>query len=282
MIPFAWRNLKIFFRDRAAVFFSLLAVVIIIGLYVLFLGETITGDMQDIVGARFLMDSWIMAGLLAVTSITTTMGAASVVVEDKAKGIFKDFHCSPLTRSSIVGGYMLSSISVGVIMSVIALIIAEIYILANGGQLLQVGAMFKVLSLIILSTIASGSLVFFLVSFFRTQNAFAVSSTVVGTLVGFLMGIYVPISVLPSSVQMVIKVFPISHAAVLFRQVFMEIPLAQSFAGAPPEVVNTFQSNLGVIYHYGDYTMSALGSIVILILTAVAFFALAVWRMLKD
>lgn len=282
MIPFAWRNLKIFFRDRAAVFFSLLAVVIIIGLYVLFLGETITSDMQDIVGARFLMDSWIMAGLLAVTSITTTMGAASVVVDDKAKGIFKDFHCSPLKRSSIVGGYMLSSISVGVIMSVIALIIAEIYILANGGQLLQVGAMFKVLSLIILSTMASGSLVFFLVSFFRTQNAFAVSSTVVGTLVGFLMGIYVPISVLPSSVQMVIKVFPISHAAVLFRQVFMEIPLAQSFAGAPPEVVNTFRSNLGVIYHFGDYTMSVLGSIVVLILTAVAFFTLAVWRMLKD
>ena len=81
MIPLAIRNLKLYFRDRTAVFFSLLAVFIIIGLYVLFLGDTITADLTEIKGARFLMDSWIMAGLLAVTSVPTTMGAASVVVE---------------------------------------------------------------------------------------------------------------------------------------------------------------------------------------------------------
>jgi len=38
MIGFAKRNLLIFFRDKAAVFFSLLAVFLIIGLYALFLG----------------------------------------------------------------------------------------------------------------------------------------------------------------------------------------------------------------------------------------------------
>lgn len=34
MIPIVGRNIKIFFRDKANVFFSLLAVLIIIGLYV--------------------------------------------------------------------------------------------------------------------------------------------------------------------------------------------------------------------------------------------------------
>ncbi len=38
MIGMAKRNLKLFFRDKSAVFFSLLAVFIIIGLYALFLG----------------------------------------------------------------------------------------------------------------------------------------------------------------------------------------------------------------------------------------------------
>jgi multidrug/hemolysin transport system permease protein len=42
MIAFMNRNLKIFFKDKSAVFFSLLAVFIIIGLYALFLGETWT------------------------------------------------------------------------------------------------------------------------------------------------------------------------------------------------------------------------------------------------
>ena len=59
MINLAVRNLKIFFRDKSSVFFSFLSVIIIIGLYVLFLGDVITSDMDGLPGVRFLMDSWI-------------------------------------------------------------------------------------------------------------------------------------------------------------------------------------------------------------------------------
>ena len=55
------RNLKVFFRDRSSVFFSLLAVFIIIALYAVFLGDTITGGMEDVEGIDFLMNSWIIA-----------------------------------------------------------------------------------------------------------------------------------------------------------------------------------------------------------------------------
>jgi multidrug/hemolysin transport system permease protein len=75
MIAITSRNLKVFFRDKSAVFFSLLAVFIIIGLYALFLGDVWVNSLTEVHDARFLMDSWIMAGLLAVTSVTTTMGA---------------------------------------------------------------------------------------------------------------------------------------------------------------------------------------------------------------
>lgn len=279
MTSFAIRNLRLFFRDRATVFFSLLAVFIIVGLYVLFLGDMVTGNLREVPGAKFLMDSWIMAGLMAVTSVTTTMGAAGVVVDDLSKGIAKDFHCSPLKRSTLVGGYLLSTMVVGIVMSMVALVVAELYILVGGGQLLPLLALIRVLGLIFLSTMASGSLIFFFVSFFKTQNAFGVASTVLGTLIGFLMGIYVPIGALPSAVQMVIKVFPVSHAAALFRQVFMEAPLSVSFAGAPPEVVLEFQKSLGVVYQFGESTLSSTGSVLVLVLTTVLFFALGVWRM---
>ena len=219
MFTFAMRNLKLFFRDRPAVFFSLLAVFIIIGLYVLFLGETVMGGLEGIPGARFMMDSWIMAGLMAVTTVTTTMGAVGVVVDDKAKGIAKDFLTSPLKRTTLVGGYLISTLVVGVIMSLVAFVMAELYIVGSGGDFLPWANLLKVLGLLVLSTMASGAMMFFLVSFFKTQNSFGVASTVLGTLIGFLMGIYVPIGVLPGAVQTVIKIFPISHAAALFRQV---------------------------------------------------------------
>ena len=53
MIAFAVRNLRVFFRDRASVFFSLIAVLIIIGLYAAFLGNTLTQGMEGMPGARF-------------------------------------------------------------------------------------------------------------------------------------------------------------------------------------------------------------------------------------
>ena len=159
MITFALRNLKLFFRDRASVFFSLLAVFIIIGLYVLFLGDTVMADMEGVPAARFLMDSWIMAGLLAVTAVTTTMGAVGVVVEDRARGT-QDFQTSPIKRSTIVGGYLLSTLTVGVVMGLVALLLTELYIVANGGSILPIAGLVKVLGLILLSTTVSGAILF--------------------------------------------------------------------------------------------------------------------------
>ena len=40
------RNLKLYFKDKGAVFFSLLGVLIVIGLYILFLGDTFTDGLK--------------------------------------------------------------------------------------------------------------------------------------------------------------------------------------------------------------------------------------------
>jgi multidrug/hemolysin transport system permease protein len=113
------RNLKIFFRDRASVFFSLLSSLIIIGLFVLFLGDVWSSDLGDVPNAREIMDNWIMAGLLAVTSLTTTMGAFWDNDRDRERKIIKDFYSSPLSRGSIVRGYIISAFVIGVIMTMI-------------------------------------------------------------------------------------------------------------------------------------------------------------------
>lgn len=275
MINFAKRNLKVFFRDKSSVFFSLLAVFIIIGLYALFLGDVWVNSFQGMTGVRYLMDSWIMAGLLAVTSVTTTMGAFGIMVEDKAKKTIKDFTSSPIKRSSIAGGYIISSFAIGIILSIITVILAEIYILANGGELMSFITLLKVLGLILLATFTNTSMVLFIVSFFKSSNAFATASTIIGTMIGFLTGIYLPLGQLPSTVQYVVKVFPVSHAAALFRQVLMEAPINATFANAPQEAITEFENTMGVTFKFGDTLISPYVSIGVLILTAVIFFLLA-------
>ena len=275
------RNLKLFFRDKASVFFSFLAVFIIIGLYVLFLGNMMVGNFKDLLGdnARFMVDSWIMAGILSVTSITTTLGAFGVMVEDKAKNISKDFLSAPFKRSQLAAGYVISSFVIGIIMSVAALIIAEIYIVANGGSLLGLMPLLKLLGAMLLSVFAGTSLVFFIVTFFRSSNAFATVSTIIGTLIGFLTGIYIPIGQFPSAVQTVIKIFPISHASALFRQIMMETPMSKAFANAPAEVITGFEKMMGVTFFFGDKEVSPFINILVLIITGVVFLLLAILSM---
>jgi len=272
------RNLKLFFRDRASVFFSFLAVFIIIGLYVLFLGNMMVEGYGDVLGdnARFIVDSWIMAGILSVVSITTTLGAFGIMVDDKTKNILKDFLSAPFKRSQLAAGYVISSFIIGVIMSIAALIIAEIYIVINGGSLLGFMPLLKLFGVMLLSVFAGTSMVFFIVTFFRSSNAFSVASSIIGTLIGFLTGIYIPIGSFPSAVQTVIKSFPISHAASLFRQIMMEAPMSKAFANAPAEVVVNFERTMGITFFFGGKGLSPFINILVLIATGVVFLVLAI------
>jgi multidrug/hemolysin transport system permease protein len=282
MIAFTGRNLRVFFRDRSSVFFSLLAVFIIIGLYVLFLGDVWTGSIKGLTGVRFMMDSWIMAGLLAVTSVTTTMGAFGIMVEDKARKISKDFYSSPISRGSLTAGYVVSAYIIGIIMTLVTLVLAEIYIVAYGGQFLSFAALIKVIGLLLLSTLTSTSMVLFIVSFFRSVNAFATASTIIGTLIGFLTGIYLPVGQLPDAVQWVVKIFPVSHAAALLRQTMMEGPISRSFEGASASAAGPFKEMMGVTLKFGDTEASGLLSIAILVGTAVLFFVLSLLNLSRK
>ncbi len=282
MTSFAIRNLKVFFRDKSSVFFSLLSVFIIIGLYALFLGNVWSSGFKEIKNIRFVMDSWMMAGLLAVTTVTATMGAFGIMVEDETKKYNKDFYSSPLSRSSITMGYLLGAFVISVIMSIIALVLIEIYIVLAGGSLLPVEGFIEVILLILLSAFSNTAMLFFIASFFKSQNAFATASTVIGTIIGFLTGIYIPIGSLPSAVQMVIKIFPPSHAAALFRQVIMAAPLSTGFAGAPAEVVSQFKTAMGVTFKFSGTTITPLASIAILLVSAAVFCMLTLWRVKRK
>lgn len=276
MISLAMRNIKLFFRDKSAVFFSLLSVFIVIGLYVFFLGDAwISSFDENMTNPRAVMGSWIMAGLLAVTSVSTTMGVFGTMVDDKSLNIYKDFVSSPIRRRSLTGGYIISTYVVGMIMCLITLVLAEVYIVYCGGELLSIAAILKVIGTIFILNFTSTCMVMLFITVFSSRKAFGTASTVLGTLIGFLTGIYLPIGQLPSGVQTVIKVFPISHGAALLRQLMMENPMSVTFANVPAEYIQEFESELGVTLSFGDYVISPALSIAILAASGVLFFILA-------
>ncbi|MDR2967361.1 MAG: ABC transporter permease [Methanobacteriaceae archaeon] len=274
MLNLIIRNLKIFFRDRTAVFLSLLGVFIIFGLYILFLGEVTAESVSNLENGRFLIDSWLVAGLLGVTSLTTTLSAFGIIVSDRTNNIMKDFKSSPLSHKSLVGSYVLSSFLVGMIMTIITLIIGELYIFINGGTFLPLFSLIKVLGIIILSVLASSAIVFLIVSFLNTLSSFSTASILIGTLSGFITAIYVPMGILPSSIQFLVKLFLISYAASLFRQIFMEVPTDKVFQNASASQVVEFNKEMGVKIFFGSHYVTPLECIIILLVTIFIFYLL--------
>lgn len=282
MLAFAKRNILLYFRDKATVFFSLLAVIILVALYVLFLGDMTAKQLPDFPEKKALLMSWFIAGMLAVTSMTTTLASFGILVDDRANKTYMDFYSSPISRARLVGGYVLSALSIGFLMCLCTLIASNIFLIVAGEAMLSFGKMIAVIGVVILAVLASASMVLLLVSFFKTSNAFAAASTVIGTLLGFLAGIYIPIGSLPDYLQTIIKLFPVSHSAALFRQVLMEAPLTNSFVNAPIEMKEAFLFDMGVFYKFNGEKVSTLFSVFYLGATTLVFFTLSLLVMKRK
>jgi len=281
----AGRNIRVFLRDKVSVFFSLLSMFIIIGLYALFLGDINVSNIKDMAGdvpgVRFMVDSWIMAGILVVNSVTVVLGMFGTMIEDEQKKRLNGFLIAPVKRFSIVSGYVLAAWGVGMIINILAFALAEAYILIGGGTLLSLLSILKVIGLCMLNVFSASGIMFFIISFIHTNNAFATLSTIVGTIIGFLTGIYIPMGVLPEAVQNIVKFVPATYGAALMRQVFMEDPVAKVFAGAPAQVVEHYYSTFGVKISAFGQEMPALAMLAIIAGAGIVFFLLSVLVMKK-
>lgn len=250
------RNMLMYVKDRAAVFFSLLSALIIIGLYAVFLAEININELQKVVPAArrdlaYLVNSWVMAGLIVVNATTVTLGVLGIMIDDEVEKRLPSFLVSPISRSKLTLGYVLAAFIIGNILCVLTLALAQVYIVLAGGAWLAPAQILQALGLILLNVFSSTCLVFFIASLIRSRNAFAIASTLIGTLIGFVAGIYLPIGLLPPAVQDFIKCVPFFYGASLMRGVFMANPVALVFRGAPDGAAAGYLETMGarVVWH---------------------------------
>jgi len=254
----------------------MLSILIIIALFAAFLGQM--GNW----GTTEIRDSWLMAGVLAVASITTSIGAFEIVISDKLNKVAKGFYASPVKRRHITAAYILSPFIAGVIMTALTTIGFGIYIVATGSDLPSLTGIFQLFGLIILSNITGTAILGFFISFIKSSGAWNTVGAIIGTMSGFLMGVYVPISMLPNALQTVMLLFPPFHSAMLFRQILMQKPLENAYYASMGEVdIYQIKENLGASFNFGDFEITPIISIAILLLSSVVFFVLSARRMRK-
>lgn len=287
------RNLKVFLRNKTSVFFSFFVVLIIIGLYALFLGDNQISNIKHYIELTnkdalvsdkdigWLVNSWLMAGLISVNVITIILGTYGTIVHDIERGNNKDFLSSPIKRTHLVLGYIISSWILAFLLSLIGFIAIELYVVFQGGQLLSIMEILQTLIIIIISIISFSAVLFFIVTFVKSSNSFGTLSSIVGTLIGFLAGIYIPVGVLPNFAKTIVTIFPVSYSASMLRQIFTKDAMNQVFSDAPSQAL-IYKEVWGVNLYYNGTELTWTFMIIVLILIGVLFYALSVFRLIRN
>lgn len=277
MFNIAKRNVLLFFRDKTAVFFSLLSSIIVIVLYALFMGKMLLGEFPE--SMKFTINSWLIAGLIAISAFTGPLSAYDIMIADRNNNIYKSFIAAPVKKSQLTGGYILSSLIIGVSISLVTLVIGELYIVMNGGSVLPVFTILKIIVFVIIGTTANSALLYAITSFIKTQTAYNAFSTIAATLIGFLLGIYVPLGTLPNYVQSALKFYPGTYMVGLLRDEFMRVPIAENETVIGVDAISEFKSFLGVSYKWGSYDVNVYMALGVLIFTIILFYGLSIIKL---
>ena len=234
------RHLLVFFKNKIRLFYTLLVPVIIFAVYVFFLRGLelstventlyrmgITPDEHLTRSIGTLVDSWMLAGIAALSSITVSLQTNTVFVEDKQNGVNRDFASSPIRRSALIGSYIVFNFFVTLLVCVVYLAICFVYLAAMGEYILDAADFFTVLGVTLYTTISSTLMTVLLCSFIKTEGTMASLVAVFSTAVGFLIGAYMPLGILPDWVQTVCAFIPGTYACALLRYSFMATPIAE-------------------------------------------------------
>lgn len=277
---FVKRNILVYTSDRSTVLFSMMTMLIIIGLNLIFLGKNNVDNLIQLVpvgrtNANDLINTWLIAGIIVVNTVTVSTAIMGIMVEDEDKKRISSFLVAPISRFKLTLGYVLSAFIVSFLSCIFALVIFEIYISSIGGTLLSFKESIKVIGIIAINIFSSASCIFFIISFIHTSAAFSAANTLIGTLIGFIIGMYVPMGDLPSMVQQVLKFLPIVCGASLMREVFMNDSITSIFNGQPQVIINKYTDNMGVTISWGGQPVDDLYKVLILLVSGIIFILLS-------
>lgn len=261
------RNMLNYLRDKASVFFSFLSIIILLGIYILFL-KNIFNDLpvlNDVEKTTFML-GYIMGGLLVVGTITLSLGIIGNYVYDLSSKKINGLLVSPTSRYKLTLSYYLSIIILTLGLVLIMFFISVLYLFISTGTCYSFLQIMQIVGFIFLYVLISTPIMVFIASFINSTNAFGGVSSVVGTLIGFISGIYIPLSALDTFTQSLAGLMPFSHMALHLRRLMC----GDILSNIPAESLNSF--GMGDIAIFGADVPLYVIFIVALALSCVLFF----------
>lgn len=286
------RNLLLYYRDRSAVFFSLLSVLIILLLMLFFLGdmnknelialiESAHGTIAD-TQAMELITMWTIAGILSVNTFTIPITMIGLFVGDREKKVLDAFRVAPISRLTLLASYLFAAIVNAFLISVFILGISYGYCQCYAYSFLSLHQLGLVLCYALLHSFTCSCILLLLALMVKSEHAWGAFSTLAGTLIGFLGGIYLPMGMLPAFIQSFLKVLPFLHQSALLRDIFCEQSLTSCFSHLDPTLLNGYQEAMGIRITWQDHFLSNDSQVCFLLVCGIMMLGITWWILRKK
>ncbi|MGN1126019.1 MAG: ABC transporter permease [Ruminococcus sp.] len=223
------RNTKVFFKDKGMFFTSLVTPLILLLLFVTFLGNVYRDsfdactpkgiDLPDTIVEGFV-GGWLFSSLLAVCCVTVAFCSNMLMVQDKVTGARTDLTMAPVRKSTLAFGYYISTALTTLIICGVALVACIIYLSQTGWYLSGQDILLVCLDVFLL-TMFGTALSSVVNSFLSTQGQISAVGTIVSAAYGFICGAYMPISQFSEGIQTFISFLPGTYGTALLHNHLM-------------------------------------------------------------
>ena len=219
------RNFTLFFKDKGVFFVSLITPLILLVLYVTFLGDVYRdvfltalpealGIPEKVING--LVGGQLLSSLLAVSCVTVSFCANMLMVADKATGVIRDLTVTPVKPGTLAISYYLATLGSALTVNLVALA-AGLGYLGVTGWYLSVGDVARMVLDVVLLVMFGTALSSVINHFLRSQGQISAVGTIVSSGYGFICGAYMPISNFAPGLQKVLSFLPGTYGTALLR-----------------------------------------------------------------
>ena len=215
------------------VFFSVLAPIIVLLVYILFLGDLQADSIMSLfesqgyaemitdVQVKAIVNNWMISGVMGVSCITIALNANIIMVRDRMTGNINDIISSPVKKWVLYMSYIISCFLITFTICFIVLMLSLCYLAGTGGLMMSFSDFLIIICVMIMSILSSAFFMVLICGFIKTTGALGALNSVFSTAIGFLIGAYLPFSMLPKYMQYIACFIPGTYSAGLFRNYFM-------------------------------------------------------------
>ncbi len=238
------RNIKLFFKDRALFFVAMISPMVLLVLFVSFLGSVYKGTFTDIftsMGATVdegllsgAVMTYLVASLLSVSCVTVAFCCNVMSIQDKINGVAEDFKATPVKKATLAMSYFVATFLVSVLICLIILGLALVVLAMMGQFNFSFGeVMLSVLDVVILSLFGT-VLSSIICHFCSSQAQMGAITGIISSCYGFLCGAYMPISQFAAGIRGIISVLPGTFGTSLLKNHLLSGSLAKMAEGGVP------------------------------------------------